>query len=155
MSRNRVIGARGTIPWHLPEELKRFKQLTMGHHIVMGRKTWESIGRPLPGRTSIVVTRQAGYVAPGAIVTHSLDDALAQCANDEEVFVIGGAELYAQAIPRAARLYLTLVDADVEGDTYMPPVNGGEWHEIASEFFPADSRHAFSYRCAIHERVEA
>ena len=90
MSRNRVIGAKGTIPWHLPEELKRFKQLTMGHHIIMGRKTWESIGRPLPGRTSVIVTRQADYSASGAIVTHSLDEAISKCGSDDEVFVIGG-----------------------------------------------------------------
>jgi len=153
MSRNRVIGAKGAIPWHLPEELKRFKQLTMGHHIIMGRKTWESIGRPLPGRTSVIVTRQAGYSASGAIVTHSLDEAISKCGNDDEVFVIGGAELYALALARAGRLYLTLVDADVEGDTYMPQIETGKWREIASGSFPANNRHAFPYQCVTYERI--
>lgn len=152
MSRNRVIGAGGTIPWHLPGELKRFRNITMGHHIIMGRKTWESIGRPLPGRTAVVVTRQTGYQARGAIVARSLDEAIAACRNDEEIFVIGGAELYAQALPRASRLYLTVVEGEIEGDTRMPVFDAGAWHEIASESFEADEHHAYSYRCSIHER---
>jgi len=155
MARNRVIGAKGVIPWHLPDELKRFKQITMGHHIVMGRKTWESLGRPLPGRTSVVVTHQPGYRAPGAVVAHSLDEALAQSAGDDEIFVIGGAELYAQALPRAGRLYLTSVDAEVEGDTYMPEVDLGHWREITSEPFPANELHAFPYRCSVYERIRS
>jgi dihydrofolate reductase len=153
MSRNRVIGAKGAIPWHLPNELKRFRKITMGHHLVMGRRTWESIGRPLPGRTSVIVTRQRGYRAPGAVVAHSLDEAIARCGADDEIFVIGGAELYAQALPRASRLYLTLVEADVEGDTWMPELVGGDWRETTSEAFPADERHAYSYRCSVHERI--
>ena len=155
MARNRVIGVKGAIPWHLPNELQRFKAVTMGHHLIMGRRTWESIGRPLPGRTSIVVTRQRAYRAPGAVVAHSLDEAIARCGADEEIFVIGGAELYAEALPRASRLYLTLVDADVEGDTWMPALDSRSWRETASEAFPADERHAYSYRCSVHERVRA
>ena len=155
MARNRVIGAQGAIPWHLPNELKRFRRITMGHHLIMGRKTWESIGRPLPGRTSVVVTRQRGYSAPGAVVAHSLDEAIARCGDDEEIFVIGGAELYAQALPRASRLYLTLVEADVEGDTRMPAFDGRGWCEIASESFTADEGHAYAYRCSVHERIGA
>lgn len=154
MSRNRVIGAGGKIPWRLPGELKRFKSITMGHHIIMGRKTWESIGRALPGRTSVVVTRQSGYQAPGAIVTRSLEDALAACGNDEEIFVIGGAELYAQALPRASRLYLTVVDADIEGDTRMPEFDASAWRESASESFAANEQHAFPYRCSVHDRAK-
>jgi len=153
MARSRVIGARGAIPWHLPNELKRFRNITMGHHLIMGRKTWESIGRPLPGRTSVVVTRQRGYRAPGAVVAHSLDEAVALCGDDEEIFVIGGAELYAQALPRASHLYLTLVEADVEGDTRMPALDSRGWREIASECFAADERHAHPYRCSVHERI--
>lgn len=152
MARNRVIGARGAIPWRLPGELRRFRNITMGHHLIMGRKTWESIGRPLPGRTSVIVTRQPGYRAPGAVVAHSLDEAIAACRGDEEIFVIGGAELYAQALPRASRLYLTVVEADVEGDTWMPELDASIWRETASESFVADERHAFPYRCSIHER---
>lgn len=153
MARNGVIGARGSIPWHLPDELKRFRSITMGHHIIMGRKTWESIGRPLPGRTSVVVTRQAGYRAPGAIVAHSLDEAIEACRDDEEIFVIGGAELYLQALPRADRLYLTVVDADIQGDTRMPDLEVASWRETASRSFAADERHAYPYRCSIHERA--
>jgi len=125
----------------------------MGHHIIMGRKTWESIGRPLPGRTSVVVTRQSGYRARGAIVARSLDEAVAACRGDEEIFVIGGAQLYAQALPRASRLYLTVVEAELEGDTRMPEYDATAWHETASESFAADERHAYPYRCSIHERT--
>ncbi len=152
MSRNRVIGAGGAIPWHLPGELKRFRNITMGHHIIMGRKTWESIGRPLSGRTSVVVSRQTGYQARGAIVARSLDEAIAACRNDEEIFVIGGAELYAHALPRASRLYLTVVEAEIEGDTRMPAFDAGAWREVASESFAADEHHAYPYRCSVYER---
>jgi len=153
MAKNRVIGAKGAIPWHLPEELKRFKRLTLGHHIIMGRRTWESIGRPLPGRTSVIVTRQPGYRVPGAKVAHSLDEAIAACGADDEIFVIGGAELYAQALARAGRLYLTTVDAEVPGDTSMPDYAAGEWREVSGESFPADARHRYAFRCAVYERV--
>lgn len=152
MARNRVIGAEGGIPWHLPDELRRFKHLTLGHHIVMGRRTWESIGRLLPGRTTVIVTRQRGYSAPGAKIVHSLDDAIAACGRDEEIFVIGGAELYAQALPRAGRLYLTTVDADIAGDTFMPDYAPGDWRAVSSTSHPADGRHPYAYRCAVFER---
>jgi dihydrofolate reductase len=152
MARNRVIGASGAIPWHLPGELKRFKSLTMGHHIVMGRKTWESIGRALPGRVSVVVTRDRGYRAPGALVAHSLDEAIAACGKDAEIFVIGGAGLYAQALPRAGRLYLTTVDAEIPGDTTMPEFDPGDWREVSSQSFPADARHRYPFRCVTYER---
>ncbi len=155
MARNRVIGADGRIPWHLPEELKRFKRLTLGHHIIMGRKTWESIGRPLPGRTSVIVTRQRGYRAPGAKVVHSLDEAIAACGSDDEIFVIGGAELYSQSLSRAGRLYLTTVDAEVAGDTLMPDIAAGEWREVSAAAFAADERHRHAFRCVTYERSEA
>jgi dihydrofolate reductase len=153
MARNRVIGADGAIPWHLPEELKRFKRLTLGHHIIMGRKTWESIGRLLPGRTTVIVTRQRGYRVPGAKLAHSLDEAIAACGADDEIFVIGGAELYAQALGRAGRLYLTTVNAEVPGDTLMPEVAAGDWREVSAESFPADERHPYSFRCVTYERI--
>lgn len=153
MARNRVIGAGGTIPWHLPEELKRFKQLTLGHHIIMGRKTWESIGRLLPGRTTVIVTRQRGYRAAGAKVAHSLNEAISACGADDEIFVIGGAELYAQALGRAGRLYLTTVDAEVAGDTYMPDIAPGDWREVAAQSFAADARHRYPFRCVTYERA--
>ena len=152
MARNRVIGANGAIPWHLPGELKRFKALTLGHHIIMGRRTWESIGRLLPGRTTVIVTRQPGYAAPGAKIVHSLDAAIAACGADAETFVIGGAELYAQALPRAGRLYLTVVDADVAGDTLMPDYAPDDWRAVSSDSFPADEHHRYAYRCTVYER---
>jgi len=153
MARNRVIGADGRIPWHLPEELKQFKRLTLGHHIIMGRKTWESIGRLLPGRTSVIVTRQRGYRVPGAKVAHSLDEAIAACGPDDEIFVIGGAELYAQALGRAGRLYLTTVEAEVAGDTRMPEFAASDWREVAAQSFAPDERHRYPFRCVTYERI--
>jgi len=153
MARNRVIDADGAIPWHLPEELKRFKKLTLGHHVVMGRKTWDSIGRLLPGRTTVIVTRQRGYRVPGARVAHSLDEAIAACGADDEIFVIGGAELYAQALARAGRLYLTTVDAEIAGDTIMPEFNAHDWREVCAVSFAADERHRYSFRCVAYERI--
>ena len=130
MAKNRVIGANNQIPWHLPDDLKLFKRLTMGHHIVMGRKTYESIGRLLPGRTTVIVTRQPGYAVPGAIIAHSLSDAINAAARDDEVFVIGGAELFREALPIADRIHLTIVEAEPEGDTFMPEFDRGEWREV-------------------------
>jgi dihydrofolate reductase len=153
MARNRVIGANGAIPWHLPDELKWFKGLTMGHPIIMGRKTWESIGRPLPGRTSIVVTRQRGYSAPGAVVANSLDDAIKACGSDSEIFVIGGAELIERSLPLAGRLYLTTVEAEIPGDTVMPEVDFADWREVSSAHHSADARHPHSFRCVTYERA--
>jgi dihydrofolate reductase len=153
MAKNRVIGANGAIPWHLPEELKRFKRLTLGHHIIMGRKTWESIGRPLPGRTTVIVSRQRGYSVPGAKIAHSLDEAVAACGDDSEIFVIGGAELYAQALPRAGRLYLTTVDAEVAGDTLMPEFNLAGWREVSILSFAPDERHQYPFRCVVYDRI--
>jgi dihydrofolate reductase len=154
MARNRVIGANGAIPWHLPDELKLFKKLTMGHHMIMGRKTWESIGKPLPGRTTVVATRDKGYRAPGAVVAHSLAAAIAACGADSEIFVIGGAAIFAEALPRADRLYLTTVEATPEGDTFMPEFDPGEWREVSSLSHPRDERHAHAYRHAVYERIE-
>ena len=150
---NGVIGANNALPWRLPADLSRFRSLTTGHSIVMGRKTWESIGRPLPGRTTIIVTRQRGYSAPGAKIAHSLDEAISVSGNDSEIFVIGGAELYLQALPRAERLYLTTVDAEIAGDTSMPEFDAGDWREISSESFATDERHRYSFRCAVYERA--
>ena len=122
-----VIGADGTLPWHLPEDLARFRSLTSGHAVLMGRRTWESLPeryRPLPGRANIVVTRQEGWAAPGAQVVHSVDDALATAAGGT-VWVIGGAELYGQTLPRADRLEITELDLDVDGDTRAPDPGDG------------------------------
>jgi len=150
VARNGVIGKDGKLPWHLPEDLKRFKALTMGHHLIMGRKTWESIGRPLPGRTSVVVTRQSNYSAPGALVTHSLAAAIEACQGDDEIFVIGGAETYREALPRADRVYLTEVLADYAGDTWFPEL-GGEWHEVSREPHRGDGS-AVAVTYVVYER---
>jgi dihydrofolate reductase len=133
MAKNRVIGINNTLPWHLPPDLKHFKSLTMGHHIVMGRKTYESIGKPLPGRTSVVVTRNAGYAVSGVLVVNSLPAAIQACGDDKEIFVIGGAELYHHAITLADRIYLTEIDADIDGDAHFPEFNRDEWHEVSRD----------------------
>jgi dihydrofolate reductase len=152
MARNRVIGNKGAIPWRLPNELQLFKRVTMGHHIIMGRKTWESISRLLPGRTSIIVTRQKDYVVPGALVVDSLQTAIKVCGIDNEIFVIGGGELYREALPLAQRIYLTTVETEPEGDTMMPEFDRHAWREISAENFAADERHAHAYRFSVLER---
>ena len=153
MAKNRVIGANNAIPWHLPGELKLFKSITMGHHIIMGRKTWESIGRLLPGRTTVVVTHRRDYSVPGAIVADSLESALAACKSDDEVFVIGGAGLFAAALPRADRIYLTLVDAEVSGDVLMPEFDLGAWRERSAQSFRADAKNPFNYTLTVYDRA--
>jgi dihydrofolate reductase len=153
MSLNRVIGRGNALPWRLPADLARFKQLTMGHTLVMGRRTWESIGRPLPGRTSVVVTRQRHFAAPtGVHLAHSLDEALALAQGDSEPFVIGGADLFAQALPRLTRLHLTLIEADVEGDVYFPPLELSQWRRVADEPHPASDGFPHPYRFLVYER---
>ena len=152
MAKNRVIGADGRIPWHLPNELKLFKSLTMGHHIVMGRKTYESIDRLLPGRTTVIVTRQRDYKVPGAVVAHSVKEALDACKGDEEAFVIGGADLFRETLPIADRLYLTVVDAEPAGDVFMPELDMTQWLETQSQAFPSDEKHAHGYRFGVYDR---
>ena len=144
-ARNGVIGAKGGLPWRLPEDLAFFKRTTMGHPIVMGRKTWESIGRPLPGRRSVVVTRDRSFAAAGAEVVHSLDEAVALCSDSDEIFVIGGAQLYAEALPRADRLLLTEIHADFEGDTFMPAAAAEDWAEAGREHHPPSDQRAFGF----------
>jgi len=155
MAKNRVIGANNAIPWHLPGELKMFKTITMGHHILMGRNTWESIGRLLPGRTTVIVTRRRDYQLPGALVANSLDQAISACGSDSEIFVIGGAQLYASALPRADRIYLTTVDADVEGDTLMPQFDLAQWRERSSQAFIADEKNPYDYKLTVYDRAQA
>src|SRR5688572_15736071 len=153
MAKNRVIGANGAIPWRLPNELQLFKRITMGHHIIMGRKTWESINRLLPGRTTVIVTRQKDYGVPGAIVVNSLQAAISACGDDTEIFVIGGADLFRNALPIANRIYLTTVDAEPAGDTRMPEFDLNAWREISTESFAADEKHAYAYRFSVLERL--
>lgn len=147
------IGRGGGLPWHLPEDLKRFKALTMGKPIVMGRRTWDSIGRPLPGRRSIVVSRQAGLALEGAEVVGSLEQALRATSAVPEVCVIGGAELYRLALPRADVIHLTRVHATVEADTFLPALEPLDWEEVSSERHPSDERHAHSYSFVTLRRI--
>ena len=149
------IGRAGGLPWHLPEDLRRFKALTMGKPIVMGRRTWDSIGRPLPGRRSVVVSRQAGLAIAGAEVVGSLEQALDAAAGAPEVCVIGGAELYRLALPLADVVHLTRVHAEVEADTFLPPLDPSEWEEVSRESHPADARHAHPYSFVTLRRVRA
>jgi dihydrofolate reductase len=146
------IGLAGGLPWHLPEDLKRFKRLTLGKPVIMGRRTHESIGRALPGRHNLVVSRQPGLVLEGCTVAGSLQDALAAAGAVEEACVIGGAQLYREALPIADRLHLTRVHARVEADTYLPDIDPAEWREVAREGHPADARHAIAYSFVTLER---
>ena len=146
MDNNRLIGSNNELPWRLPADLQHFKQVTMGKPIIMGRKTWESLGRPLPGRTNITITRDHDYQAEGAVVVHSLEAALSSVANEEEVMIIGGANLYAQAIMSADRLYLTRIDDEFEGDAWFPEMDASEWQLAASENHLPDERNPHSYR---------
>jgi len=132
MSSNRVIGRQGTIPWHIPEDLRRFRELTTGHALIMGRKTYESIGRPLPGRKTIIVTRQPAYAAAGCLTAASLDGALRLAEPSAEAFICGGAELYRQALPFAARIYLTVINEAVAGDATFPEIPQDEFALIAT-----------------------
>ncbi|MEM9352547.1 MAG: dihydrofolate reductase [Planctomycetota bacterium] len=156
---NGVIGREGGLPWRLSADLKRFKRITMGHPMVMGRKTWESIGRALPGRTSIVVSRQPHYDpgVEGVLTATDLDGALklaVAAPGGEEVFVIGGAQLYAAALPRADKLYLTRVHAEVAGDVFLPEVDLGAWRVVTEEGIAADDTNGYSYTCGILVRNE-
>jgi dihydrofolate reductase len=155
VSENGVIGRDGALPWHLGDDLRRFKRLTMGHTLIMGRRTWESIGRPLPGRRIVVVTRQPDYRAEGVDIAAGVDDALriAQQAGDNEVIIVGGAEIYAQMLPRATRLYLTRVHADVAGDTRFPDVDWNEWRLVTSEHHDADAKNDFAYNFEVYDHV--
>ena len=152
MAKNRVIGANNTLPWHLPADLKHFKTLTMGHHIVMGRKTYDSIGKPLPGRTSVVVTRNANYAPPGVVVVNSLESAISACADDEEIFVIGGAELYRQAIVLADRIYLTEIDADIPGDAHFTELDRKSWQETGRVSHAPDEKNLYHYHFVVYDR---
>ena len=127
-AKNNVIGHNNTLPWHLPEDLKRFRALTMGHHIIMGRKTFESLGRLLPGRTTVIVTRNKDYKVAGALIAHSLQSALVLAAGDAEPFVIGGAELYKEGLKQANKLYITKVHADFAGDAFLPEIDLSAWN---------------------------
>ena len=133
VAKDGVIGGGNRLLWHIPEDLKRFKAVTMGHPVVMGRKTWESIGRPLPGRRNVVITRDRDYKPAGAEIAHSLGEAIGMLPGGEEIFVIGGGEIYRQAMPLAGRLYITYVEAEFDGDTVFPEIDENEWEAVSRE----------------------
>jgi dihydrofolate reductase len=158
MAQNRVIGKGNALPWRLPSDLKRFKALTMGHPIVMGRKTYESIGKPLPGRTCIIVTRQSGYEVEGAIVVDSVAEALGACYKkttsdtEAESFIIGGTEIFRQTLPLCDRLYITEIQRDFDGDVLFPVFNHDEWREISREKYHLGEDNGLEYDFIVLDR---
>lgn len=152
LAKNRVIGIENRLPWRLPEDLAHFKALTLGRPVLMGRKTFESLGRPLPGRTNVVITRNAHYAAAGCLVAASIPAALALCADAEEVFLIGGAELYAQTIPLADRLYLTEVELNAEGDAWFPDYDQSLFREVSRESHTGEKGDALRFDFVVYEK---
>ncbi len=157
LTENRVIGKNNDLPWHLPDDMKYFMQTTKGHHVIMGRKNYESIPekfRPLPNRTNIVVTRQKNFSAPQCTVVNSIEEGLeiAKVNNVTEVFIIGGAEIYNQGFPLATRLYLTQIHAHIEGDTYFPEFEKSQWKEVSRKHHLSDDRHKFAFDFVVFER---
>ena len=155
MAQNGVIGRENTLPWKLPADLKRFRAFTLGKPILIGRKTFESIGRPLPDRVNLVLTRDRAWVADGVIVVHSLEEALMQARSCEELVAIGGAEIYRMLLPFARRIYLTHVHADVPGDTYFPDFDATQWADVECRMHPADEEHAYPITFVTLERRNA
>jgi dihydrofolate reductase len=154
MADDQVIGRAGTLPWHLPADLARFRKITMGHALVMGRKTYESIGRPLPGRRTVVLTRQRDFAAPPTvIVAADIDQAVECVADDDEIFVVGGAEIYRQALPLARRMYVTRIHASVDGDVHFPDFDPRQWQLVVETRCQADDRKQLSYSFQVFDRV--
>lgn len=154
MARNRTIGLNNRLPWHIPADLKRFKSLTMGHHLIMGRKTFDSIGKLLPGRTTVVVTRNKALRIEGCIIAYSLEEAINACAGDDEVFIVGGAELYALAMPLVDTIYLTEISEDVAGDAHFPEFEKDLWQELACEQCSQETPQALEYHFVTYGRRE-
>lgn len=151
MDQNRTIGKDNDLPWYLPADLKYFKKVTMGHPIVMGRKTYESIGKPLPGRENIIITRDHAYVVAGAKVVHTIQDAI-DLAGNEEVFVIGGAEIFKQILADSDRLYITEIEHEFDGDTYFPEINKNEWMVVSKEKGIKDEKNPYDYNFVVYEK---
>lgn len=151
-ARNGVIGKEGKLPWYLPEDLKHFKRTTLGKAVIMGRKTWESLGRPLPGRRNIVVTRQTGFTAEGAEVYSNLQDAVAAVKDEPIAFILGGAQIYAEAMPQIEVAHITVLNADFEGDAFFKPLTDDEWNLVEEATFPATDTHPYSFSIRRYER---
>jgi dihydrofolate reductase len=153
MARNRIIGRDNTMPWHLPADLAHFKRVTMGKPVIMGRRTYESIGFPLPGRKNVVITRNPDYAPEGVVVVDSIDAALNEVEDAEEVMIIGGGQLYGDMLPRADRLYLTLIQADIQGDTEFPDYTQYAWSEIDHEVYKSDEKNAYDLEFVTLEKA--
>ena len=151
-ARNGVIGKEGKLPWYLPEDLKHFKRTTLGKPVIMGRKTWESLGRPLPGRRNIVVTRQTGFTAEGAEVYSNLQEAVAAVKDEPIAFIMGGAQIYAEAMPQIQVAHITVLNADFEGDAFFKPLTDEEWNLVEEATFPATDTHPYSFSIRRYER---
>lgn len=151
VANHNVIGLNNTLPWHLPEDLKHFRALTTGHHIIMGRKTYESLNRLLPDRTTVIVTRNPDYRVEGAVIAHSLEAAISHCQQDDEAFIIGGAELYKEALLVADKLYMTQIELEAAGDAYFPPFDMAAWERVSYEPHIAASGLPFSYATYIKQ----
>ena len=154
VAKNGVIGRDGDLPWRLPDDLKTFKRLTLGKPVVMGRKTWESIGRPLPDRHNVVMTRSSDFEAPGASVVDSVEAALDLLAGADDVMIIGGGAIYREFLEFADRIFLTEVDAEVEGDVRFPSLDASRWSEVFRDYHPADERHAHAFTLVQLDRSE-
>jgi dihydrofolate reductase len=158
-ARNGVIGRDNTMPWHLPEDLRYFKRVTLGKPVIMGRNTWESLGKPLPGRDNIVITRNENFYAHGATVVNDLEtalllaDSLADARGVDEIMLIGGAQIYAAALPQVTRAYVTEIDADIDGDTFFPTLNAEKWQEVARENFSSCEKNPYQYSFVTLERI--
>lgn len=153
MAENNVIGKNGTMPWHLPADLRHFRAVTTGKSVIMGRKTYESIGKPLPNRRNLVISRTPDFSALGCEVVTSLDQALQACAGEAEVMIIGGGQIYAEALPRAQRIYLTRIQARIEGDTTFPDLTPSQWREVKRTMTPPDGKNAYACAFTVLERV--
>lgn len=153
MTPQRVIGHHGKLPWHLSADLRRFKRLTWGHHIIMGRKTFDSIGRLLPGRTTVIVSRQPDLNIPGAHIANSVPEAVQKCQTDPEVFIVGGEQIYRETIPLANRIYMTVIHANITGDTFFPEINQKQWELAEEQHYPADVKNSYDYTFQVWESI--
>lgn len=142
---NRLIGNKNALPWHLPADLKHFKNITTGHHMIMGRKTFDSIGKPLPGRVSVIITRQNDYFAEGAVVVNTIEEALEKCKGQDEVFIIGGAQIFECTLKDATVLYITQIHHSFMGDTFFPEIKKEEWTEVSREDHEKDEKNPWAY----------
>jgi dihydrofolate reductase len=153
MAENRVIGRQNQLPWQMPADLQHFKKVTMGKPIIMGRKTYQSIGRPLPGRCNIVITHDADFQAPGCVVANSIASALDASAYSDEIFIIGGALLFEHLLPRIQRIYMTVIHHEIDGDAYFPQMDMSEWLERERSDHLADAQNAYEYSFITYDRV--